>query len=86
MRTGEVEANLISLNEEFKLPYIAELVARKLAGAEQSELEDADVSFHRQEYERLRGELEAAYQASRLPDAPTAKPALNDLLVRVRLS
>ena len=32
MRTGEVEANLVTLNEEFRLPYIADLVARKLAG------------------------------------------------------
>lgn len=33
MRTGEVEANLVTLNEEFRLPYIADLVARKLAWA-----------------------------------------------------
>ena len=32
MRTGEVEANLVTLNEEFRLAYIADLVARKLAG------------------------------------------------------
>ena len=32
MRTGEVEANLVKLNETFKLPYIGELVARKLSG------------------------------------------------------
>jgi predicted nucleotidyltransferase len=30
MRTGEVQANLVTLNEEFRLPYIADLVARKL--------------------------------------------------------
>ncbi len=34
MRTGEVEANLVTLNEEFRLPYIGNLVARKLAGPE----------------------------------------------------
>jgi len=32
MRTGEVEANLVTLNEEFRLPYLAELVARKWLG------------------------------------------------------
>jgi predicted nucleotidyltransferase len=42
MRTGTVEANLVTLNEEFRLPYLAELVARKLAGPEKSKLEDAD--------------------------------------------
>src|SRR5205807_3363147 len=34
MRTGEVEANLVKLNDEFRLPYIADLVSRKLAGPE----------------------------------------------------
>src|SRR6266567_5161483 len=42
MRTGEVEANLVVLNEEFRLPYIADLVSRKLAGPEKSKLEDAN--------------------------------------------
>jgi len=86
MRTGEVESNLIHLNEEFRLPYIDDLVARKLEGAEKSTLEDADISFHQQEYERLRGELEAAYQASVLPEIPSGKAALNDLLIRLRLN
>ena len=86
-RTGEVEANLVTLNDEFRLPYIADLIARKLAGPEKSALNDADVSFHQAEYERLRGELQAAHDASPLPEAPSeeTRAALNDLLVRVRL-
>ncbi|HEY1663628.1 MAG TPA: nucleotidyltransferase domain-containing protein [Verrucomicrobiae bacterium] len=88
MRTGEVEANLVTLNEEFRLPYIGELVARKLAGPEKSQLEDADVAFHESEYQRLRGELQAAHEASRLPELPGDETyaALNDLLVRIRLA
>jgi uncharacterized protein len=85
MGSGEVEANLVKLNEEFKLPYISELVERKLAGPERSALSDVDVEFHRSEFERLRGMLEDAYQASSLPEAPTGKAALNDLLIRLRL-
>jgi predicted nucleotidyltransferase len=87
MRTGEVEANLLTLNEEFRLPYLADLVARKLAGPEQSRLEDADVAFHESEYQRLRGELQAAHEASHLPELPSdeTRAALNDLLVRIRL-
>jgi uncharacterized protein len=85
MRSGEVEANLVTLNEEFRLSYVNELIARKLAGPEKSALDDADLTFHRAEYERLRGELEAAFQASRLPETPSARPALNDLLVRLRM-
>ena len=32
MRTGEVEANLVGLNEEARLSHVADLIARKLAG------------------------------------------------------
>jgi predicted nucleotidyltransferase len=85
MRTGEVEANLMKLNEEARLPYVTDLIVRKLAGPEQSILNDSDLTYHQREYERLRGELEAAYQASRLPEGPTGRPALNDLLVRLRM-
>jgi predicted nucleotidyltransferase len=87
MRTGGVEANLISLNEEFRLPYIPDLVARKLVGPEQSLLSNADIAFHESEYQRLRGELQAAHDASKLPEIPSepTRAALNDLLVRVRL-
>jgi predicted nucleotidyltransferase len=85
MRTGEVEANLVMLNEVFKLPYVPDLIARKLAGGEHSALDDADLEFHRGEYLRLRGVLEAAQSDSRLPEAPTARSGLNDLLLRLRV-
>ena len=85
MRDGEVEANLIRLNDEFKLPYISELIARKLAGPEKSALNDVDVEFHRREFERLRGMLEDAYRVSSLPETPAGREALNDLLIRLRL-
>jgi len=85
MRTGEVEANLGRLNEGFKLPYIPELIERKVAGTEKGRLERADLAFHQREYERLRAELEMAYQESKLSEAPKVVEALNDLLVRIRL-
>lgn len=85
MRSGEVEANLSRLNELFRLPYIADLVARKLAGPEQSALPDTDIGFYRREYERLRAELEQAHRDSALPELPASRAALNDLLVRIRL-
>ena len=85
MRTGTIEANLVTLNEAFKLPFIAELVERKLAGPEKGTLEEGDIDRYRVEYERLVGELEAAREASTLPEAPSAAPALNDLLIRLRL-
>jgi len=85
MRTGEVLANLPELNEEAKLPYIPDLIARKLAGPELSRLPEADLEFHRREYERLEGELKQASEKSPLPEMPEAYEALHDLLVRLRL-
>jgi predicted nucleotidyltransferase len=85
MQTGQVEANVVRLNAVFRLPQVSELVARKLAGPEHGTLEDADVSFHAQEYARLRAELEAARQATALPAAPSGRAALDALLIRLRL-
>jgi len=85
MRTGEVEASLVKLNDEARLSHVDDLIARKLAEPEKSALDDADLAFHRREYERLRAELETATQASALSERPTARPALNDLLVRIRM-
>ncbi|MCB1226638.1 MAG: nucleotidyltransferase domain-containing protein [Verrucomicrobiales bacterium] len=87
MRTGEIEANLVTLNESFELPWLPDLIARKRGGPEQSTLQDDDLAFHQREYERLRAELQAAHDASALREAPdeASRAALNDLLVRVRL-
>lgn len=84
MQTGEIEANLVKLNEKFKLAFLPELIEQKLTGKEKGELQNADLEFHKQEYERLRGELQTAYEKSDLPETPSGKTALNDLLVRLR--
>ena len=86
MRTGKVEANLLTLNETAKLPYIEELVKRKLAGPEKGRLDATDIEYHEREYERLVAELEAAMADSTLPEQATAKAPLNNLLVRLRVS
>jgi predicted nucleotidyltransferase len=86
MRTGEVEANLLTLNDTAKLPYIDELVERKLTGAEKGQLDAADLEFYEREYERLVSELEAAMAQSTLPENASGKAALNDLLVRLRIA
>jgi len=86
MRTGQVEANLRILNETARLPFIDELIERKLAGPEKSVLAEADLAFHEGQYQRLVSELERAAITSRLPEKPTAKEALHALLVRLRLN
>lgn len=85
MQTGEIEANLVVLNERFKLPYVPELIRQKVEGPEKGTLDHADLSFHEAEYNRLASELEAAHQACKLPELPGAKAAIDDLLIRVRL-
>jgi uncharacterized protein len=85
MRTGVIEANLLRLNEEFRLPYLDELIARKLSGPEKSVIPDVNLPFHQQEYSRLYIALREEYQKSQLPETPSARPALNDLLIRLRL-
>ena len=70
MRTGEVEANLVRLNEVFTLPYIAELVALKQERGEWATLDEVDLAFHQREYERLRQLLEEVHMSSALPDGP----------------
>lgn len=84
MRTGRVEANLRVLNQEFKLPYIDDLIARKAGGAEQGTLADADMEFHTREKQRLEAELEIAAAQASLPKETGAKAGLNDLLLRLR--
>jgi predicted nucleotidyltransferase len=86
MRSGAIEANLVTLNEDFRLPYLAELIERKTKG-ENTTLTDADIAFHESEYQRLRVELQAAHDASQLPELPSdeTRAALNDLLIRIRL-
>ncbi|MBK8475117.1 MAG: nucleotidyltransferase domain-containing protein [Opitutaceae bacterium] len=87
MRTGRIEANLVTLNESFRLPQLPDLIARKLSGPEQSTLSDADVSFHEREYERLRLVLQESHHQSTLPESPgeATHAALNDLLIQLRL-
>ena len=86
MQTGRIEANLRVLNEMARLPYVDELIARKLAGPEKGHLTETDLVLHEREYARLCGELKAASEASGLPEVPRGKAALHDLLVRLRLA
>lgn len=85
MQTGELETNLLELNKIFNLPYLPDLIACKLAGVEKTVLTNISFLFHQQEYERLCIELKEASQNSKLPEIPSCKSELNDLLIRIRL-
>ena len=85
MNTGEMEANLVKLNDgEFHLRHVDDLVARKRGGAEQEKLADDDVAFHEAEFHRLMAELEAAADRSSLPELPAGRADLNALLLALR--
>ena len=85
MRTGEIEADLRRLNESFRMGYLDELIAAKTQTEEQHRLPSTDIAFHESEYRRLLAELEEAGRASTLPETPTARDGLNDLLLRLRM-
>lgn len=87
MRTGEVEANLRVLAGEARLPYLADLIALKTAGAE-GEVLPGGVDAFAPDLDRLTADLEGAKDATFLPDSPTeaARLALNDVLVRLRMA
>ena len=84
MRTGVVEANLVKLNEAFQLPSVPDLVHRKLHGKEHGTLDHAELAFHQAEFARLVALLEEAAAHTHLPEQPTGREALNDLLLRLR--
>jgi len=86
MRSGIVEANLVDLNDEMKLPYIPDLIERKKTGKEKSTLDKADLDFHEREYERLIGVLKQSHQESQLREESAGRDALHDLLIRIRLN
>jgi len=86
MRTGEIEANLEVLNSEAKLEFIPEILERKRSGPEKGTLSAAELDFHAARYGELVTVLEDAAAKSTLPELPQAADALNDLLMRIRLS
>lgn len=85
MRTGEVEANLVTLNQSFQIPYLPDLITRKLEGEEHSVLSGDDWTFFEAEYQKWLALLETAYAESTLPDESNAQQPLHDLLVEIRL-
>lgn len=88
LRTGEVQADLAVLEQDTKLAGVAELIARKRAGAEQGTLDAPDLARHAAEYERLVALLRDAPAKSPLPPTLPADVAraLHDFLVQVRLA
>jgi predicted nucleotidyltransferase len=89
MRTGAVNANLRECNAALgaeRLPWVEELIARKVSGSEQGTVPGADLPLYEREYHRMRDLLRAEAGRSALPEGPTSERALKDLLARIRES
>lgn len=86
MKTGEVESNIDALNDLFGITGLDQLVHRKRSGAERTRLDGVEIARHDRILDELEGQLEAAFGASRLPDEPTSRAALQDFVVRLRLA
>lgn len=84
MRTGEVEANLVTLNREFRLSCVDDLLALKRAGPEHAALEGPDIELHRGECDRLTAMLGSSQMESRLPERPATKNELNEFVIDMR--
>ena len=82
MRTGEVLADITALNDEFRLPYITDLIASKVT--EHEAPANLDWTFHARRLDQLEQQLEASFLESTLPET-RHREAVNSLLVRLRL-
>jgi len=85
MTEHQVEANLAVLNQTYRLPFVPELLDRKINGAERETLGPEEIERFEAEFLKLRERLVDAAAKTSLPEAATARPALNDLLVGIRL-
>jgi predicted nucleotidyltransferase len=86
MRTGEIEANLVLLNQEFRLDFLEELIQLKLSGPEKGRIERAQTGFYERKFHELLKLLKEEAEKSPLPEEPAAGDDLHDLLIRIRLN
>jgi predicted nucleotidyltransferase len=86
MRSGEVDANLTSLDARFDLPHVGALVARKRAGTEAMRLAETEIQEHERHLDALEHLLIREHARSSLPESPQNVEALDDFVFRTRLA
>ncbi|MCU0227875.1 MAG: nucleotidyltransferase domain-containing protein [Bryobacterales bacterium] len=84
MRTGEVQANLQVLNEQFRLSWIQDLIALKTEASEHVAAPVLDESFVQAQYHLLCEQLVQESERSPLPQQLSCVADLQDLLLRIR--
>jgi predicted nucleotidyltransferase len=83
LRSGEVEANLPRLAQEYQQPFLDELIAQKRA--EKGVAQDLDWAFHDAQLRELESLLDRAYQETTLPEERD-RQAVHRFLVDCRLA
>lgn len=85
LRSGEIEANLTALNQEYAVAGLEALIERKRAGHEKGVLAAGEAASHRPLLDALQAQLAEAFESSQLPDEVTSFDALDDFVVRARM-
>ncbi len=87
MRTGRVQADITALLAEHpQVSYLQDLVDQKRTGRERDPAPSDSGSRFEDDVSTLRDALRQAHDDSPLPEAPTNRPALHNLVVRARLA
>lgn len=84
LRTGQIEANLPRLNQEFAFGFLDDLIARKVHG-ENIALDPVDWAFHDAKLSALETQLDEAFARSSLPEDRDRR-AISEFLVELRMS
>ena len=84
MQTGEVESNILRLNESFQFSFVPELIELKKSGEVNELPEGRQLGFFTKEYAKLEERLKKAAEKSSLPKEPKGRESLDDLLIRLR--
>ena len=82
LRTGEVEASLLRLAQEYQRPFLSELIAQKQE--EKGPARGLDWKFHNAQLHELEELLDKAFQESTLPEERDRR-AVNEFLVGWRI-
>ncbi len=84
LKTGEIQAHLPTLLEQYPHRRVEGLLEMKINGSEKGPLEDAVLRLHLLKLSEIEQELDLAFSESSLPESVENLPALSDYVVRAR--
>lgn len=87
LQTGQIEANLETLNRYFKIPIIKELITAKRNGFEKGEMpKNLDTGVLEERIQELYERIDKAYEKSKMPEKPSYEEIadVNSFLIELR--